>query len=78
MKDIEITIKNDYINILRQATTSTPKLRTYITFKKSFNIEHYLLLLTNIKDITAMAKLPAGGGWPQINVRTLKDLRTSI
>ena len=41
----------------RQATTSAPKLRTYITFKKSFNIEHYLLFLTNIKDITAMAKL---------------------
>ena len=34
MKDIEITIKNDYINIWRQATTSAPKLRTYITFKK--------------------------------------------
>ena len=32
MKDIEITIKNDYINIWRQATTSAPKLRTYITF----------------------------------------------
>ena len=57
MKDIEITIKNDYINIWRQATTSAPKLRTYITFKKSFNIEHYLLFLTNNKDITAMAKL---------------------
>ena len=57
MKDIEITIKNDYVNIWRQATTSAPKLRTYITFKKSFNIEHYLLFLTNIKDITDMAKL---------------------
>ena len=57
MKDIEITIKNDYINIWRQATTSAPKLRTYITLKKSCNIEHYLLFLTNIKDITAMAKV---------------------
>ena len=57
MNDIEITIKNDYINIWRQATTCAPKLRTYITFKKSFNIKHYLLFLPNIKDITAMAKL---------------------
>ena len=54
---LKITIKNDNINIWRQATTSAPKLRTYITFKKSSNIEHYLLFLTNIKDITAMAKL---------------------
>ena len=44
MKDIEITIKNDYINIWRQVTTSAPKLRTYITFKKSFNIEQYFFI----------------------------------
>ena len=34
-----------------------PKLHTYVTFKLTFHIEPYLLLLKNVKEVSALAKL---------------------
>ena len=51
MKDIEITIKNDYINIWRQATTSAPKLRTWGRLPSYLRDSGHLLNLLKDHDI---------------------------
>ena len=54
---MENNIKTFFTNKWKHAiSVLCPKLRTYATFKLTFHIVPYLLLIKNVKEVSALAR----------------------